>query len=1360
MKRESGARRAPARIEDVLPLTALQEGFLFHAMYDEQGADVYHLQFVFDLRGDLDAGALRRAADGLLRRHGNLRGAFRQRRNGESVQVVLERVPVPWSELDLSELPAAERAERLAAALADDRATRFDLKKPPLIRCRLIRLGPAEHRFVLTSHHILLDGWSVPLMLHELFTMYAQDGGDHTLPPVQPYRDYLRWLAGRDRAEATAAWQRHLADLAGPTLLGPPGAGRETVLPEEAEAELDTELTAELAEFARRGGLTLNSVVQGAWAQVLGALTGSDDVVFGATVSGRPPELPGVESMIGLFANTVPVRLRLDPARSLVDTMAGLQTERSSLAAYEYMGLGEIQQLAGTGGELFDTLYVFENYPAPSGDGKPAYQGLEIAGTEGQGAAHYPLTLTVLPGARLRFRLTYRPDLFTRETVLGWAGRLRRVLRAAVATPGLPVGRVDVLEAAERQRVVEEWNDTAAVLDERCWPRLFEEQVRRTPDATALWQDGEVITYAGLNARANRLARLLVERGAGPETLVALALPRSPQLVVALLAVQKAGAAYLPVDLGHPRERVAAILAEAGPPAVLTTLDDRHRLPEGQMTLCLDDPELCADLAARDERDLTDADRSGPLRPAHPAYAIFTSGSTGAPKGVVVPHRALLNFLTAMGGTFPLGTADRMLAVTTVAFDIHVLELQLPLLTGASVVVADRDAVLDPAALAGLIRRSGATIMQATPTLWHSLLSEQADAVAGLRMLVGGEALPATLAARMRETGAEVTNLYGPTETTVWSTSAAIEGPVQGAPRIGSPILNTRAYVLDGALRPVLPGVAGELYLAGEGLARGYLDRPALTAGRFVADPHGAPGARMYRTGDLARWTPDGDLEYLGRTDHQVKVRGHRIELGEIETALVADARVARAAVVVREDRPGDKRLVGYVVPASAAESAPGVDPTAPDASGGLSESLRAHVRDRLPDYMVPSVVVTLSALPLTPNAKLDRKALPAPDVTTGRGTGGRAARTPQEEVLCGLFAEVLGLESVGIDDDFFELGGHSLLATRLVNRVRAELGTATSIRSIFEAPTVAGLSRRLHEADDPFATPLRLRAGQRGSTPYFLVHPVVGIGWCYSGFITRLGRDTPVYALQARGLNADEKCAADLPEMAADYVAQIRAVRPKGPYRLAGWSFGGLVAHEIATRLQGEGEEVELLALLDSYPARAEETFAPPGGEPGSGPDSGLESDLEQEILAVLTAALGPAATGATGAAGGAGARDRTLTAAEIAELLREQDSPLAGIGEAGIAAFSRVAANNRRIAGEFEPGVFRGDVLAFRSGRADGSHPYAVKAWDSHVTGEIHEYEVDCTHLEMTTPAALDVITQVLNDRMSGRRQGEETA
>ncbi|MGK4580265.1 amino acid adenylation domain-containing protein [Kitasatospora sp. HPMI-4] len=1299
-----------ARIEDVLPLTALQEGFLFHSLYDEDACDVYHLQFAFDLRGGLDAGALHRAADGLLRRHANLRASFRQRRNGESVQVVPAEAALPWREVDLSALPPARQQEELSAILAADRALRFDLRKAPLIRCQLIRLGERSHRLVLTSHHILLDGWSLPLLLNELFTMYGHGGADHALPAVRPYRDYLRWLGGQDRARAEAAWRGHLAGLEEPTLLGPAGAGRETVVPEEAVAELGEELTASLTATARRHGLTLNTVVQGAWALVLSRLTGRTDVVFGATVSGRPAGLPGVESMIGLFANTVPVRLRIDPAESLRSMLTRLQEERSALADYEYLGLGELQQLSGVRAELFDSLYVFENFPAPAEQDAPSVQELTLAGAEGRAAAHYPLTLTVLPGAALRLRLDYRADLFTRATVLGWAGCLRRVLEALLTGPDLPTASVDVLDQAQRRRLLVEWNDTAAPPQVRCLPELFEERVRRTPQAPALWRDGSAVGYAELNARANRLARFLADRGVGPESVVALALPRSPELLVALLAVLKAGAAYLPVDLGHPRERIETIMAGARPEAVLTTLDGLPRVPAGQNHWCLDGPDITSALAEYAEEDLTDRDRTAALRPEHPAYVIYTSGSTGTPKGVLVPHGALANFLAAMADRFPMGPADRMLAVTTTAFDIHALELYLPLLAGASVVVAGHDEVRDPALLAALLRGSRATIMQATPTLWQALLAEHAEDARGLRMLVGGEALPAPLAARMREVAGEVTNLYGPTETTVWSTAERLDPSRPGAPAIGRPVRNTRAYVLDDRLRLTPPGVAGELYLAGEGLARGYLEQPALTAGRFTADPYGPAGSRMYRTGDLARWDADGRLEYLGRTDHQVKLRGFRLELGEVEAVLAAHERVAQAVAVVREDRPGGwGRLVAYVVPAAS-----GTDPA----------ELDAYLRRRLPEYMVPSAVVPLEALPTTPNGKLDRAALPAPGPTAR--TPGRGPGTAHEEVLCGLFAEVLGLEGVGIDDDFFELGGHSLLATRLVARIRAELGAACSIRSLFEAPTVAALARRRHQRDDPFEPLLRLRAGRRG-TPYFLIHPAAGLGWCYAGLITRLAADSAVYALQAAGLGNEGQLPGSLREMAEDYRARIRAAHPRGPYRLAGWSFGGLVAHEVATLLQDEGAEVELLALLDAYPA-----------EGGPAPS---DAELDREILAALTEGQG----------GGADVPPGPLSAAAVAERLRRQDSPLADLGEQGVEALKRVAASNMRIARDFAPGTFRGDVLVFRAGRHGAQEPPSAKTWAGHVTGEIHEFELDCTHREMTTPAALDVIAGVLNDRMS---------
>ncbi|MFF7749414.1 amino acid adenylation domain-containing protein, partial [Streptomyces sp. NPDC007971] len=575
-------------------------------------------------------------------------------------------------------------------------------------------------------------------------------------------------------------------------------------------------------------------------------------------------------------------------------------------------------------------------------------------------------------------------------------------------------------------------NDTVRAVPDADPTELIEAQAARTPHATAVLFEGQHLTYATLNARANRLARALVARGAGPETLVAVSLPRSLDLPVALLAVLKTGAGYVPLDPDYPAERVRYILDDARPALLL----DADRLAATE-----------AEGAGLPGADLTDAERLAPLRPAHPAYTIYTSGSTGRPKGVLITRRNMLNFLSFMADRFPLTARDRLLAVTTVAFDIAVVELYLPLMTGAGVVVAPRDTVIDPARLGALATASGATVLQATPSLWQALTAEQPDAVRGLRMLVGGEALPPSLASAMTALGAEVTNLYGPTETTVWSSTLRLED-AGVLPSIGGPVWNTSLYVLDDRLRP---SDEGELYIGGEGLARGYRGRPGLSAERFVADPFGAPGARMYRTGDLARRRADGDIDYLGRVDHQVKIRGFRIELGEIESVLAAHPAVAQVACVAREDRPGSPLLAAYVVPA-AGEAAPG------------TAGLRELAARSLPDYMVPAAFVTLDRFPLTPNGKLDRSALPAPDLAAT--TTGRAPRTPHEELLAGLFAEVLSLPSVGIDDDFFALGGHSLLATRLVSRVRTALGVELAVRTVFEAPTVAALTERLGDAE------------------------------------------------------------------------------------------------------------------------------------------------------------------------------------------------------------------------------------------------------------------------------------------------------
>ncbi|MER8073186.1 amino acid adenylation domain-containing protein [Streptomyces sp. NPDC094034] len=1045
-------------LEDILPLAPLQEGLLFHALYDEQALDVYTTQMSFLIEGPLNVAALKASARVVLKRHKNLRAAFMHEGLRQPVQVIPKQIDVPWEEIDFSGLDADSQETAIEAWLEQDRRRRFELSVPPLLRFTLIRLGHQRFRLEFTSHHLLLDGWSLPVLMRDLMTAYEHGGRGDGLAPVRPYRDYLAWVAGQDRGAAEEAWRRSLAGVEEATRLASVHARASQSAPEHITVRLSEELAVALTSVARGCGVTLNTVVQQAWAVLLGHMTGQDDVVFGATVAGRPAQIPGIESMVGLFINTVPVRVRLKPAESVREALVRLQDEQSALLAHQHLKLTDIHKLTPAD-ELFDTVVVFENYPTgvvPRA--AEAVDAIRVERLEGRNSTHYPLSLIVMPGDEFRLRLDYRPDLFDRAAVEQIGSQLTRVLEATTTGLDDAVGRFDLLGAAEKHRILAEWNDTARETPAALLPELIEKQTAHTPHAPALISSGVELSYGELNARANRLARHLVACGAGPEKLVAVALPRSADLVVALLAVLKSGAGYVPLDPDYPSDRIAYVLADAEPVLVITDTETSPGLPDTDVPrVLLDDDEVVQVVATANASDLSDGDRLSSVLSAHPAYVIYTSGSTGRPKGVVVSHGALVGFLAAAGVRCGLDSSDRLLAVTTVAFDIAVLELFLPLVGGACVVVAGREEVRDPFVLGGLVRGSGVSVMQATPSLWQVLVAEVPGSVRGLRMLVGGEALPSVLAEGMCGLGREVVNLYGPTEATVWVTSCVVGGGSGGLlpPAIGDAFANTRVYVLDGGLSPVPVGVAGELYVAGAQLARGYLGRPGLTAERFVADPFAVvAGSRMYRTGDVVRWSVDGVLEFVGRADAQVKVRGFRIEPGEIEAVLAGHEQVAQAAVVVREDDPGDKRLVAYVVPAAGADGAP----------ADSASLLRQHVSEHVPDYMVPSAFVVLDALPLTPNGKLDRRALPAPEYVVA--TAGRGPRSPREEILCGLFAEVLAVESVSIDDGFFDLGGHSLLATRLVSRIRTVLGVEVGIRSLFEAPTVAGLVDRLDEGD------------------------------------------------------------------------------------------------------------------------------------------------------------------------------------------------------------------------------------------------------------------------------------------------------
>lgn len=1037
----------PLAIEELLPLTPLQEGFYFHALVDGSHRDSYVVQQILELAGPVDGDTLRRAAQTLLDRHAPLRAAFRQRPDGNPVQIITERPALPWREVDLSAQDEPVRGQLAEAVAADERAVPFDLARPPLLRCALVRLGADRSALVLTFHHIVADGWSLPVLHRELMASYGTD--TPPLPDVAPYRDHLRRLAGLDRAAARETWRGALAGLEGPTRLVEAPAGDAPVRPEQVRVELSERTTARLVARAREHGITLGTVVQGAWGLLIGRLTGSQDVLFGTTVSGRDSEVDGIESMVGLFINTLPTRLAWQPAETAAELLTRLQDEQARLLAHQHLGLSEIQRTTGPagGGELFDTLVVFENYPADA-DLRDPSGTVRITGHEFHDAVHYPLALIVKPGRRLDLRLKHHADRLDGAAVRSIGDRLSRLLEAFADDPAQPLARIELLSPAEQVAVYSAGAEHD--VPETTLGAAFAEQAARTPDATAVIFGDEHLSYAQLDRRAEALADRLRAAAAGPDTVVAVAVPRSAELMAALLGVLKSGAAYLPVDLDYPADRITHMLTDSGATTVVTTTAAAGRLPavEGLTALLVDAPDDPVGIAAATAPRAATGD--------DPAYLIYTSGSTGRPKGVLVTHRAVVNRLAWMQDEYGLAPDDRVLQKTPAGFDVSVWEFFWPLLQGATVVLAKPEGHRDPSYLAALVAEQRVTTMHFVPSMLEAFL--QADDVtddpawAGSlrRVFSSGEALPGSAAARWHAlTGVPLHNLYGPTEAAVDVTHHRYDGAQDTTVPIGRPVWNTGLRVLDSCLRPVPDGVPGELYLTGPQLARGYHRRPSLTAERFTADPYGAPGSRMYRTGDLVRRRADGTLDYLGRTDRQVKLRGNRIELGEIEAALVGLADVAQTAVVVR-----DNALVAHVVPAN--DAAP--DPAA----------LRTALAGTLPAPMVPAAYVVLDALPLTPSGKLDRAALPAPQAERAPA---RAPRDAREQTMTDIFADVLKADGVSVDDDFFLLGGDSISSIGVAGRAR-RAGLVLSPRDIFEHRTPAALAAAATTLSDAGQTP------------------------------------------------------------------------------------------------------------------------------------------------------------------------------------------------------------------------------------------------------------------------------------------------
>ncbi|HEX5715639.1 MAG TPA: amino acid adenylation domain-containing protein, partial [Thermoanaerobaculia bacterium] len=1078
------------RIEWISALSPAQEGMLFHTLYEPQSG-VYCFQMSCSLEGELDVAAFRAAWGHVVERHSILRSSFHWDGLDRPVQVVHRTVELPWGDEDWSGLPEEERRERLARLRREDLQRGFEISRAPLLRLTLIRATPEVHHFVWTCHHLLVDGWSLTMVVQELFLMYRdlREGGSPQLEPVRPFHDYLSWLHRQDHSGAEAFWRGALASFTTPSPLDLSCARRPDPELKEGAGRLASRLPQGLGvglqALARRHGLTLNTLVQGAWALVIGRYNGSEDVVFGTAVSGRPPELPGVERTVGPFLNTLPVRVPLNPGAEILPWLAALQQHNVEMRQFEFTPLVQIQGWSGLAPAtpLFDTLLVFDRYPTVATAGQGSDR-LRVRTLEAREQTNYSWSLAF--SGSFEIDLLFDPDRFDPADVRRVLGYFENGLAGFAHDPHRRLGEVELLGEAERQQLLVESNDTSAVpggWDNTCLHRLFEEQAVRTPDAPALIVDEETLTYGDLDRRSGKLAEHLRTLGVGPEVTVGLCLGRVPELVVGLLAVLRAGGAYVPLDPGQPVERLSWMLENSGVLLLLAgdgTPAELFKLPIPTVSAAVEPPPGKA------------PDEPVPPLPLNLGYVIYTSGSTGRPKGVQVHHRALVSHCRAMVARYGLGPRDRVLQFAPIAFDLAVEEIFPAWASGACVVLRPEGPAPSFAELSAWVERHGVTVLSLPTSYWHEWVDDldrnRRRAPESVRLVVVGteQALPERVEAWRRIAGGvRWVNAYGTSETTITSTTwEADDDSRHSVVPVGRPIANARVYLLDRALRHTPQGGVGEIHVGGPGVARGYLGQPSRTAEVFLPDPFDpCPGARMYATGDLGRQLPDGSLICLGRKDDQVKIRGFRVEPGEVASVLVAHPAVRTATVIVDRSTV-DQELVAYVVPEG--------EPV------GLVEELRRLVGLLLPPYMAPADWVLLEALPLTANGKLDRKALPPRKVAC------RAEelvvrdlpRSHVREILYGLFAEVLGVASVRGGDNFFALGGHSLLATRLISRVREGFGVNLPLRGVFEAPTVDGLAAQVEMLlrEENAASPLQM-VPRGGALPLSLAQERI---WLY----------------------------------------------------------------------------------------------------------------------------------------------------------------------------------------------------------------------------------------------------------------------
>lgn len=1189
---------ARADRSSALPLSWAQQRLWFLDQLDGAAGAAYHIPAALRLEGGLDLDALQASLNRIVARHEVLRTRFVST-EGEPAQVIESAdVGFALTQIDLSDLSESDRRNAVSERSADEASRPFDLTQGPLIRGQLLRLADQEHVLLITQHHSVSDGWSTGLLVKEISALYAAFCAGQSDPldplPIQ-YTDYAvwqrSWLKGETLQRHVDFWRQHL--VGAPALLAlPTDRPRPTAQSyrgDRAVLQLSESLAADLKSLSQRHGVTLFMTMLAAWSAVLSRLCGLDDIVIGSPVANR--QRKELEPLVGLFVNTLALRVRLSPSDRVGDLLQ--QVKKTTLAAYAHQELPFDQVVEAvqpsrslSQSPIFQVMLSLNNTP---GGGELKLPGLQLSRVAGAShTAQFDLSLSINEGPqRLSVSATYATDLFDRLTVERMLVQWQRLLSAMVADDTQLVSRLPLLSATERDQVLVGFNATAtADRDDQLIHQVFQARAELQPDAVALVDGDHAMSYGELHRRSDQIAHRLIALGVEPDDRVAICVQRSPTMVIAMLGVLKAGAAYVPLDPIYPAERLRDILSDSAPAALVTQPESLQRLPQsgsaGLPTLVIDGESLRADTA--DCQDLATPELSA----GHLAYVIYTSGSTGRPKGVMIEHASVVNQVRMHIRRCALKPGDRVLQFASYAFDSSVVEIFPTLCSGATLVLRPSVMVAPDLVFADFLRRQRINMVDLPTAFWHQWVQEidagRCTPDGALRLVVvGGEKVERPLLAKWlaapTTSGCGLLNTYGPTEATVYSTAIRfdrlVELPAHEVP-IGRPCANTQIYILDRSGEPVPVGVTGEICIAGSGVARGYLGQSDLTAQRFVDSPYSSQkGARFYKTGDLGRWLPDGNIAYMGRQDSQVKIRGFRIELGEVEARLLACPGVAEAVVSALPDALGVLRLVAYVVAKSGATFSP--------------KSLRKHLQTLLPEFMIPSVFVSMNTLPLTVNGKLDHKALPAPEQEHTASQTYAAPKGPLEKAIADVWAVLLGRSRVGRNDNFFELGGHSLMAIKVVSELKRTLGIRTSLSAIFRTTTVAEFASDISDNSESGLLVTLAHPGAP-SRPVFCVHPIGGQVFPYQALAKTIGESYQVYGVQSAEIAGLSSAPESLEAMARQYGEELRKVQSVGPYRILGWSTGGLIATAVANYLNDSGDEVEYLGLIDSYPLNISE--------------------------------------------------------------------------------------------------------------------------------------------------------------------------